>query len=250
MIKTLTAATALCLALAAPASAFDVSSMTDAERDAFRAEIRAYLLDNPEVIFEAVDIAEQRQAQQQAVGDEQLLADNADAIFDDGMSWVGGNPDGDITIVEFMDYRCGYCRKAHDEVSELVGSDGNIRYIVKEFPILGEASTISTRFALAARLVGGDDAYKAAHDALITMTSDLSEPVLRRLAETLELDADAVLADMSNPEIDRQIAETRALAQALQINGTPTFVMEDELVRGYVPLETMREIVDSLRSEG
>ncbi len=250
MIKTLTAAAALAIGISAPAFAFDVSAMSDAEREAFRAEVRAYLLDNPEIIFEAVDIAEKRQAEQQAAGDEQLLADNTQAIFDDGMSWVGGNPDGDITVVEFMDYRCGYCRKAHDEVAELVESDGNIRYIVKEFPILGEASTISTRFALAARLVGGDEAYKAAHDALITMTSDMSEPVLRRLAESLDLDADAVLAQMDDPEVARQIAETRALAQTLKINGTPTFVMGTELVRGYVPLDTMEQIVADVRKEG
>ncbi|SNR42835.1 DsbA family protein [Puniceibacterium sediminis] len=249
MIKTLTAA-ALATCLSAPAWAFDVSAMTDGERDAFRAEIRAYLLDNPEVIFEAVDIAEQRKAEAQTAGDEQLLADNAAAIFDDGFSWVGGNPDGDITVVEFMDYRCGYCRKAHDEVAELVERDGNIKFIVKEFPILGEASLTSTRFALAVRLVAGEEAYKPAYDALITMTSDMSEPVLRRLANTLEVDADAVLARMNDPEIDRQISKTRALAQVLKINGTPTFVMGTELVRGYVPLDTMQQIVATERGEG
>ncbi|WP_146589886.1 DsbA family protein [Puniceibacterium confluentis] len=250
MKKTLTAAAALAIGLAAPVWAFDVSAMSDAEREAFRAEVRAYLLDNPEVIFEAVEVAEQRQAAEIAAGDDQLLAANAKAIFDDGISWVGGNPDGDITVVEFMDYRCGYCRKAHDEVAELIESDGNIRFVVKEFPILGEASTLSTRFALAARLVAGDDAYKSAYDALITMTSDMSEPVLRRLAETLGLDADAVLARMDDPAIDRQINETRALAQTLKINGTPTFVMGNELVRGYVPLDSMVQIVAQERAEG
>ncbi|MGY9046624.1 hypothetical protein P775_08635 [Puniceibacterium antarcticum] len=250
MIKTLTAAAALAVGLSAPASAFDVSAMSDAEREAFRAEVRAYLLDNPEVIFEAVDVAEKRKAEAEAAGDDQLLTDNATQIFEDGYSWVGGNPDGDITVVEFMDYRCGYCRKAHDEVAELISSDGNIKFIVKEFPILGEASMISTRFALAVRLVAGDEAYKSAYDTLITMTSDMSEPVLRRLADTLGLDADAVLARMDDPEIERQISETRALAQNLKINGTPTFVMGTELVRGYVPLDTMEQIVAKERSEG
>lgn len=250
MIKTLTAAAALATCLSAPSWAFDVAAMTDNEREAFRAEIRAYLLENPEVIFEAVEVAEQRKAEAQAAGDDQLLADNAAAIFDDGFSWVGGNPDGDITVVEFMDYRCGYCRKAHDEVAELVGQDGNIRFIVKEFPILGEASLISTRFALAVLLVAGDAEYKRAYDALITMTSDMSEPVLRRLADTLGVDADAVIARMDDPEIDRRISETRALAQSLNINGTPTFVMGTELVRGYVPLDTMEQIIANERADG
>ena len=205
MMKTLTAAVALSAGLAAPALAFDVTAMSDAEREAFRAEVRAYLLENPQVIFDAVDVAEQRQAEQMAAGDEQLVTDNAGAIFDDGYSWVGGNPDGDITVVEFMDYRCGYCRKAHDEVAELIEGDGNVRLIVKEFPILGEASVISTRFALAVRMVAGDDAYEAARDALIALTSDMSEPVLRRLANSLDLDADAVLAAMDDPGITSQI---------------------------------------------
>ncbi len=250
MMKTLTAAVALTAGLAAPALAFDVTAMSDAEREAFRAEVRAYLLENPDVIFDAVDVAEQRQAEQMAAGDEQLVTDNAGAIFDDGYSWVGGNPDADITVVEFMDYRCGYCRKAHDEVAELIEGDGNVRLIVKEFPILGEASMISTRFALAVRMVAGDDAYEAARDALIALTSEMSEPVLRRLADSLDLDADAVLAAMDDPEITRQIESTRALAQTLAINGTPTFVMGTQLVRGYVPLDTMQQIVEEERSEG
>ena len=159
-MKRLTAATALALALTltAPAHAFDLSQMSDAEREAFRAEIRAYLLENPEVIMEAVAVLEQRDAEKQAQADVDLIAANANALFNDPSSWIGGNPDGDITMVEFVDYRCGYCRKAHDEVAELISSDGNIRFIVKEFPILGEASLTSSRFALAVRQIAGDDA--------------------------------------------------------------------------------------------
>jgi protein-disulfide isomerase len=89
-----------------------------------------------------------------------LLRDNADAIFNSAADWAGGNPNGDVTVVEFVDYRCGYCRKAHDEVSQLVETDGNIRLVMKEFPILGEDSLTSARFAIAVRRLAGDDAYK------------------------------------------------------------------------------------------
>ncbi|EPX80401.1 DsbA family protein [Salipiger mucosus] len=234
---------------AAMAQDFDPAEMTPEQREAFRAEVRSYLLDNPEVIMEAVSQLEARQAEQQAQADDQLVADNADALFRDGYSWVGGNPDGDVTIVEFSDYRCGYCRKAFPEVNELIESDGNIRFVLKEFPILGEASVTSSRFAIATMMEEGDEAYGQVHDALMTLEQNPSEPVLRRLAETLGLDADAILARMGDEEITRRIQETRQLASQMQINGTPSFVLGGEMVRGYVPLEAMREMVEQARSE-
>ena len=250
-MKRLTAATALALGLTltAPAHAFDLSQMSDAEREAFRAEIRAYLLENPEVIMEAVAVLEQRDAEKQAQADVDPIAANANALFNDPSSWIGGNPDGDITMVEFVDYRCGYCRKAHDEVAELISSDGNIRFIVKEFPILGEASLTSSRFALAVRQIAGDDAYHAAGEALIKLKTDPEEPVLRRLAETLGLDADAVLDHMQSDEVEIVIAANHALGQQMQINGTPTFVLGDQLLRGYLPLAGMRQMVKEIREE-
>ena len=243
-------ALALAACAATPALAFDVTAMSEAEREAFRAEVRAYLMENPEVIIEAVNTLEAKQAEQQAANDVALVETHAAAIFDSPDAWVGGNPDGDLVLVEFMDYRCGYCRKAQAEVEELIESDGNIRFVVREFPILGENSLVSSRFALAVRAVAGDDAYKAAHDALMTLSADATEPALRRLAETLGLDAEAVLAGMKDPEIDRIIGETRALAQVLQINGTPTFVMGTQMLRGYVPLEAMRQIAQDVREAG
>lgn len=240
------ALTALAL-LTGPAQAFDPSAMTETERAAFRAEIRSYLLDNPEVILEAVRLLEQRQADAEAAADLALVKDNAEAIFNDGFSWVGGNPDGDITLVEFMDYRCGYCRKAVPEIARLLKEDGNIRFIVKEFPILGEASTLSSRFAVATRHVAGDAAYGQVHDALLELQGDVTEVVLRRLAEGLGLDADAILARMTAPEVEEELTKTRLLAQKLKISGTPTFVLEDELLRGYLPADQMMQIVAEKR---
>ncbi|MCA1285542.1 DsbA family protein [Salipiger bermudensis] len=246
----LTLAAGLAAALPATAQDFDFSAMTPEQREAFGTQVREYLLENPQVIMEAVNALENRQAEQQAVADQQIVADNADALFRDGYSYVGGNPDGDITIVEFSDYRCGYCRRAFPEVEELIESDGNIRFIMKEFPILGEASVTSSRFAIATLMEAGDEAYKAVHDALITLEGEPSEPVLRRLADTLGLDAEAIIARMSDEEVTRRIQETRELATRLQINGTPSFVFGDQMLRGYVPLDGMRQLVDQIRSEG
>ncbi len=231
------------LTFAGPALATDLTEMTETERRAFGDEVRAYLMENPQVIIEAVNKLERRQQAAQGDADGDLIAAHRDAIFDDGYSHVGGNPEGDVTLVEFLDYRCGYCRKAHDEVAELVESDGNIRLIVKEFPILGPDSLESSKFAIAVLNLAGDDAYQAAHEALITYGGAVNETSLRRLAETLALDADAVLEEMESAEVSQVIADTRALAQALQINGTPTFVLEDTMLRGYLPLDAMRQVV-------
>lgn len=228
-------------------SALDLKNMSSEERQNFRDEIRAYLLENPEVIMEAVAVLEQRQAEAQTASDANMILSNATAIFDDGFSWVGGNPDGDITLVEFVDYRCGYCRRAHDEVKQLIESDGNIRLIMKEFPILGEASLTSSQYAIAVKQIAGADAYEAAHDALITMRGDPSDVALGRLSKTLGLDYDEIKARMDGPEVALEISATRALAQQLSISGTPTFVVQDEMLRGYLPLEGMREMVAAKR---
>lgn len=238
----------LALALAAtPVAAFDIDAMSEAERAAFRDEVRAYLLDNPEVLMEAIGVLEAREAEAQADADADMIAANADAILDDGHSWVGGNLEGDVTIVEFLDYRCGFCRRAHPVLEELLETDGNIRLIVKEFPILGEQSVLASRFNLAVKAAHGDEAYKAMHDELITLRSDVNVESLSRLAEEAGFDAPALIAAMDSPEITRIIAENRALGQTLGINGTPSFVVGDELLRGFLPLEGMQEVVATAR---
>ncbi|MEP2717811.1 DsbA family protein [Pseudophaeobacter sp.] len=243
-------ATALALILGTPAAqAFDLGAMTAEERAAFGAEVRAYLMQNPEVILEAVNLLEQQQAAHEANRDDALVAANLEELHNDGYSWVGGNPNGDITLVEFLDYRCGYCRKAAPEVAKLLQADGNIRLIVKEFPILGEGSVMASRFAVATKQVAGDEAYKQAHDALIEMGSELNEVSMRRLAEGLSLDADAILAAMDSEAVTEELRRTRALAQNLAISGTPTFVLGNQLLRGYLPADQLKIMVDEQREE-
>jgi protein-disulfide isomerase len=226
------------------------AEMTADERDALRAEIRAYLVENPEVLVEAMEVLQNREAQAELERDALLVQSKAADIFASPSDWVGGNLQGDITLVEFMDYRCSYCRKAHDEVKELVASDGNIRYVIKEFPILGEASLLSSQFAIAVRLLHGDDAYKAAHDALITLRGEPTADTLGRLAGELGLDPAPILEKMGADEVKAIITANHVLADTMQISGTPTFVLKDQMLRGYVPLEDMRGIVAEARTEG
>jgi len=242
------AAAALACAVALPAAALDLEAMTDAERDAFRAEVRAYLLENPEVLMEAIGVLEAREAEAAAALDIELARANAEALFNDPASWSGGNPDGDLTLVEFIDYRCGFCRRAHPEVSELIATDGNIRIIRKEFPILGDQSVLASRFAVATLQIAGDDAYAEVSDSLMLMRSNVTEDVLETLGDTLDLPTDEILAHMDSDDVTEVLRANQELAQRLQISGTPTFVLEDQMLRGYVPLDGLRAIVSEVRS--
>ena len=233
----------------APIAALDLGAMSDDERAAFRAEVRAYLLDNPEVLMEAIGVLEQRQAAAEAALDTDLVAANTEALFNDGYSYVGGNPDGDITLVEFLDYRCGYCKRAFAEVEELIATDGNIRFIVKEFPILGEQSTLASQFAISVQQIHGDEVYKDVHNALMSMRSDVDPVSLARLATALGLEPEPILEKMGSREVAQVIEANHLLGQRLRISGTPSFVMETEMLRGYLPLDGMRQYVDAIRAE-
>ena len=231
------------------AFALDLESMSDEDRAIFRAEIRDYLLENPEVLMEAFAVLEQRREQEAASLDLAMLDRNRDAIFNDGHSFVGGNPDGDVTIVEFLDYRCGFCKRAFPAVKELLATDGNIRLIVKEFPILGEESTLAARYALAAKNTDGDEAYQNIHDALMAHNGGINAGFLARTSRQLGLDHAAIAEKMKSEEITTLINTNRALAQQLQIQGTPSFIMGENFVRGFVELDQMRAIVNQIRAE-
>ena len=234
--------------LSTPALAGGLEDMTPAERTAFQAEVKAYLLANPEVIVDAMGVLQSREDSAAASRDQQILTDNKALIFNDAASWVGGNPDGDVTVVEFMDYRCGYCRKAYTEVEELVKSDGNIRFVPKEFPILGDEPVAASRLALAVLPLHGADAHNKAHDGLINLRGAPDAETLGRLATDMGLEPEAILTHMASDDVTKVIAANHALADVMQISGTPTFVIDDTLLRGYVPLDGLRQIVAGERS--
>ena len=205
--------------------------------------IRDYILENPEVVRQALVILEQRRLVEEARADEQMIADHADALYNDGFSFVGGNPDGSITLVEFQDYRCGYCKRAHDDVQRLVAEDGDIRMIIKEFPILGEDSLTTSRLAIAAMITEGPEAYKRISDAMMTYAGPVNEGAMKRLAKSANLDLDTLTSRLEDPEIHRRIGETHRLANQLSISGTPTFIIGNRMVRGYVPYDELKRLV-------
>ena len=234
--------------LATQSFALDLSKMSAAERALLQEEIRIYLLENPEIIMEAVEVLRKKEQQAAIQSDFELVKKHEKAIFEDGFSFIGGNLNGDITLVEFVDYRCGYCKKAHNEVEKLLSTDGNIRFVIKEFPILGEDSLVLSKFALAVKILHGDEMYKLVHDILIKMKSPPSEKVFNQILSNLNLDAKLVESAMESNEVNGMIAYTRTLAERLKISGTPTFVMNDELIRGYVPFDALINIVNNKRN--
>ncbi len=226
------------------------TEMTADEHAAFRAEMRACLHANPGVLMEAIGVLERRDRAAQTTADVDLARVYTAQLQFDGVSFVGGNAEGDVVIVEFMDYRCGYCRRAFAQVEEPIETDGNIRFALKALPILGPQAVMAAQFAFAAKFTGGDDAYKAAHDALMTLEADIAKATLHRLAEGLGLDAGAIFGAMESARVAQVLADNAALATALAIFGTPTFVMNDPMLRGYVPPDRMELLVEGLRAEG
>ena len=249
MFYKLIIATIWFLAFSSISIAMDINNLTNADRKVLQKEIRRYILENPDIIFEAADIVRKREAALEVQEDEELIQSNFNEIFYDNYSYVGGNPDGDITIVEFVDYKCGYCRRAAELVRELIAKDDNIRFVVKEFPILGEASLVSSKFAIAVKNIGGPEKYKVAHDILLALTAEPTEIYLRRIAKELELNPEELFEAMQSDLVTQEIDQTRELAQKLQISGTPTFILGDQFLRGFVQLEILSKAIHSERTK-
>jgi protein-disulfide isomerase len=225
------------------------SEWDDASRAALHEEIRSYLLAHPEILMEMYALLEERQQAASAESDKALITENRAALLDDGYSYAGGNPDGDVTIVEFLDYQCGYCRKAHPELADLIETDGNIRWIIKEFPILGPNSELAARAAISTQINVGEDAYIRLHNAIMEAPGPVTEQSLDALLRANDLEPETIRAGMDAQEVTDRLEANHALARTLSISGTPTFVFGDDLVRGYVPLAEMRTLVADMRAE-
>ncbi len=237
--------TALCLLFAGAAvSAQSFDDLSDTDRKLLHAEIRQYLLENPEILLEVIDLLEERQANQQAADDVALIAANRAALEDDGFSFVTGNPEGSLTIVEFSDYQCGYCKRAHPDIKALLEARDDVRLVLKEFPILGPVSETAALAALAVLETEGAEVYERFNDAMMTHSGRLSDEIIDLIAAGQGIDTARMRATMASDEIRGRVQANLALAQAIRASGTPTFVVGDRILRGYLQLEDMLGIVD------
>ena len=202
------------------------------------------ILENPEIVMQAVAIIQQREKDRAASGANTVRLQ----LEQDQNSPSLGNLTGDITVVEFFDYNCGYCKRVYPAVIDLLKSDGKIRYIFKEFPILGPDSEASSKLAIATLQHYGNDEYYRLHDVLMTFQGPVNEQTMPTIAKQAGFDF-APLADLIESDaVADHISRMHTLGQTLQITGTPSFVIEDTMLRGYLPLADMQTIVAQVRA--
>ncbi|KEP68613.1 Protein-disulfide isomerase [Celeribacter baekdonensis] len=201
--------------------------------------------ENPQIIMEAVEILQRQDAEAQAQAQATVLRDQRQLLEQDPNAPVLGNPDGDVTVIEFFDYNCPYCRRAMPEVLALLEADPNVRLVYREWPILGDGSVFATKAALASRLQGK---YEAFHWALMGMNGRAEEASVLRIAQEVGLDIERLQTDMERPEIEEHIATSMRLTQSLGFSGTPSFVIGDNLVPGFVESDKLTELVDNVRA--
>ena len=215
------------------------------QRRAFEGVISEYLLKNPAIIREAMQVLQaQEEAEKQAAA-AQALKQYRPELLQDADSPVGGNPKGDITVVEFFDYNCGYCKRVAPTVSAVLNNDPNVRIVYKEFAILGPQSLVAARAAPAGKRQGK---YHEFHDALMPPEQADGDSVTAT-ARALGLDYEKLVKDMEDPKITEQLERNYRLATALGINGTPAFVISDRLVPGAVDETTMMDIIAAERAK-
>jgi protein-disulfide isomerase len=224
----------------------DLSDQSAAGNPQFGQQVRAYLLENPTVLREVITKLQVTEQQETQNRQSRMMTELKDEIQNDGYSHVAGNPNGDVTIVEFFDYRCGYCKKVYPDLMKVVEEDGNIRLVLKEFPILGEASVLGAHAVMAAEQQGK---YMEFHDELMKLRGNITETRLMALASQLDMDGEKLAADMKSEEITTNIRRTYDLAQALGITGTPAFVIGDNLTPGAIPAEQIKQLVAQARDQ-
>ena len=213
--------------------------------DRIKALVAETLRENPELVMEALQALEARQAEAQAATAASVLTEERSMLERDPNAPVLGNPDGDITIVEFFDYNCPYCKRAMPEVNALMAEDTSVRLVLREWPILSEGSAFAARAALASRQQGK---YAEMHDALMTMRGKVEAEAVLRIAGEVGLDVEKLKIDMQSPEVEEHIATSMRLAEALGFNGTPSFVVGDQLIPGFVEKPQLVEAVTAARA--
>ena len=229
------------LAAALPARAQQTPPLT---REQVEQIVREYLVSNPEIIVEAIEALEARQKQSMQAGQRDAVAANQEQLYRDRDAPVLGNPKGDVTVVEFFDYRCPYCKQVAPSLARLLEEDGKLRLVLKEFPILGPDSVVAARAALAAHAQGK---YAPMHAALLGHRGNFDDAVVAKIAGDAGLDVARLKSDMAKPEIAAMIERNKALAHELSLTGTPAFIIGDRVVPGAVDLETLKLLVADAR---
>ncbi len=228
--------------LASATAAGDASIAPD--KAAIEAIIHDYLLAHPEVLVEALEKFQQQQEQLSAELQTQAIIAHRDALTQSPDTPVLGNPTGDVTVVEFFDYNCPYCKTVAAGTLDTLEQDGNVRIVLKEFPILGDGSVYASRAALAAQRQGK---YRELHLALMAHKGKIDAEAVRNLVSTVGLDWAKLEMDMQDPAIDAAIARNDSLAASIGVRGTPAFIIGDQLIPGAIEIDDLKKRIAAER---
>jgi len=234
-------AIAMALLLALPAAAFaQVPTFSTPQRQEIEGIIKSYLLAHPEVLQDALAELDKRQQEADAAKHRAAVRENNATLYDSQHQAVLGNPHGNLTVVEFFDYNCGFCKRALPDMLTLLKTDSNLRFVLKEFPVLGEGSVEAARVAVAARMQDPKK-YIEFHQTLLGGRGQADQARALAVAKELGFDMARIQKDMKSPEVNATIDEDLKLADAIGVSGTPTYVIGDEVVVGAVGLAALKQ---------
>jgi protein-disulfide isomerase len=216
-----------------------------ASRSEMEQVVHDYLMKNPQVILEAMQKYQEDQSKREIDAIREGVKNNETELFHEPNPIVVGNPNGDVTMVEFFDYHCAYCKKVRDEIVKLLNEDGKIRLVMKEFPILSPESEMAARAAIAANEQGK---YWPFHLALLG-SDDISEPAVLAIAKQVGLDVERLKKDMVDPKVQRRLERNMKLADAMQVKATPTFIIGSEPASGAYPVDKLKEMIAAARKK-
>lgn len=233
------------LGASGPASA---DSFSDTQRSDIEAIVRNYLVAHPEVLEEAMNELSKRQTAAETAKHEASIAKNADAIFNSPRQVTLGNKDGDVTFVEFFDYNCGYCKRAMADMLDLLKSDPKLKVVLKEFPVLSQGSVEAAQVAVAVHMQDPTGKkYLDFHQRLLGGRGQADKARALAAAKEAGLDVARIEKDLSSPEVRAAIEENFKLAEAMGMNGTPSYVIGKQIVVGAIGLEGLKEKIGIAR---
>lgn len=224
-------------------------ALNESQVAAVRQLIRDHLISNPEIIREAIDALQRNDEAADRVAQTQIISADRERIFASSRQVVIGNPAGDVTLVEFFDYNCGYCKRALADMQRLIEEDGNLRIVLKEFPVLGDGSVEAARVAIAVNIVAPDK-YTEFHIALLSEPGHANGDRALAIAEEIGLDVAKIRETLPLPEVESTIAEVYELADSLSLTGTPSYVTAKEVVVGAVGYDTLKARIEEARACG
>jgi protein-disulfide isomerase len=222
------------------------TTLSPEQERAVRELLRQELKDHPELVLDAI---RQLQARDRQASDERhrdLIRLHQDELAPDQEDFVAGNPQGDVTLIEFFDYRCPYCKAMAEPLLALLKKDGHVRLVLKEFPILGPNSTLASKASIAARPQGR---YLAFHAALLTHKGDLDDKAITEIARSVGIDPGKMKARAADPQTAAKLARNLDLGRALELDGTPAFILGDRLIPGAVDLEMLQQAIAEARKK-